>query len=119
MRACWARFSEIAILNLGNKRLTYVEFFIHSYFDSSFNFLFFKLADQLKMYKLDVEKKDRLINELSNYREVERVQVCNHSHDSYIDKSMFEQNKRELASLSAKYESIQNEVSTCFLIIYI
>ncbi len=77
-------------------------------------FLFFKLADQLKMYKLDVEKKDRLINELSNYREVERVQVCNHSHDSYIDKSMFEQNKREMASLSAKYESIQNEVSSCF-----
>ena len=73
-----------------------------------------KLADQLKMYKLDVEKKDRLINELSNYREVERVQVCNHSHDSYIDKSMFEQNKREMASLSAKYESIQNEVSAYF-----
>ena len=69
------------------------------------------MADQLKMYKLDVEKKDRLINELSNYREVERVQVCNHNHDSYIDKSTFEQNKREMSSLSAKYESIQNEVN--------
>ena len=63
------------------------------------------------MYKLDVDKKDKLINELSNYREVERVQVCNHNHDSYVDKSTIEQTKREMFSLSAKYEAVQNEVN--------
>ena len=76
--------------------------------------VFFKLNDQLKMLKADVDKKDRLINELSSYREVERVKVCDHTHDSssYVDKSAIEQVKREMYSLSAKHESVQSEVIT-------
>lgn len=71
------------------------------------------LQDQLKMLKTDVEKKDKLINELSSVKETTRCscESTKFDHMFGVERSQIEMTKRELSTLSTKYEMVSTELS--------
>ncbi|CAF0745813.1 unnamed protein product [Brachionus calyciflorus] len=70
------------------------------------------LQDQLKMLRSDVEKKDKLISELSTYREIERIKSSEKIDTMFIaERSQVEFVKRELNTTVTKLETVTTELS--------
>lgn len=67
------------------------------------------LQDQLKMLKVDADKKDKLITELSSFKEPKHEYRLDPIFT--VEKSTLEVTKRELQSAQIKIESLSNEIS--------
>lgn len=73
------------------------------------------LNDQLKMLRNDVEKKDKLISDLSSMKETERKQSDHAKYESMfsVERQSLELAKKELHQVHAKNETISIELNEC------
>lgn len=74
------------------------------------------LQDQLKMMRGDLEKKDKLISDLSSVKEIEKIRHIESSkYDNifHAERQIAEQAKKDLLCYQSKFEAISLELCEC------